>query len=97
VENELSLFGQACALEWVSGSLGYNRNIGGELGICEHSSSNCKTSIWSLLSALHLRSLPPCFMDYPLIWWEQHAVNLNSGGEFTWTVGLSWCRPMLTT
>jgi len=29
--------------------------------------------------------------------WEQHAVNLNSGGEFTWTVGLSWCRLILTT
>jgi len=28
VENELSLFGQASALEWVSGSLGYRRNIG---------------------------------------------------------------------
>jgi len=33
LENKLSLFGQACTLEWVSGSLGYRRSIGGELGI----------------------------------------------------------------
>jgi len=45
VENELSLFGQACALEWVSGSLGYRRNIGRELGFCEIAAATAEPPI----------------------------------------------------
>ena len=67
-----------CTLEWVSGILGYKRNIGGKLDISQHSSCHGKTSIWSLLSASP--SLPPQFMDFSTeLWCEYHTGYLQYG------------------